>query len=390
MISYLEAIKPLVNPEIYNRGLKLYLEGRVLGYSELLLDYWRRYQVQGKHQVYTVDIPLIHLALDKSKHSQAGEALQQVVRSDSAYFLEFGLLCANVVAVCAALDQEFGLNSTPNKPALKPASLNLWDNLLVVEISKKQREWLQALEFCLLSGGLKQKRYYQLLQQYFPDLFVPSPQPGLFKEVQDLIKTVVGDYSKEKNLRQIFTDPYFLATGGLVWWQLFAPYLSQLDPHNQLLIYLDLWQNRLAGNTTEFESELQNYFINLSSQQKEQILQELQTQFGSKQPQVWLEFAFWCQHTSWLWQQVDSLDSRYLIRLAQLLPDHRELIEQKMVKQLKIWSDFLPVGDYQELVSVLSEWKAQLGRSDYLQEVIGYIQANHPKKTKLIREVEKI
>ena len=49
MISYLEAIKPLVNPEIYNRGLKLYLEGRVLGYSELLLDYWRRYQVQGKH-----------------------------------------------------------------------------------------------------------------------------------------------------------------------------------------------------------------------------------------------------------------------------------------------------------------------------------------------------
>jgi hypothetical protein len=79
MISYLEAIKPLVNPEIYNRGLKLYLEGRVLGYSELLLDYWRRYQVQGKHQVYTVDIPLIHLALDKSKHSQAGEALQQVV-----------------------------------------------------------------------------------------------------------------------------------------------------------------------------------------------------------------------------------------------------------------------------------------------------------------------
>lgn len=55
----------------------------------------------------------------------------------------------------------------------------------------------------------------------------------------------------------------------------------------------------------------------------------MQTQFGSKQPQVWLEFAFWCQHTSWLWQQVDSLDSRYLIRLAQLLPDHRELIEQK-------------------------------------------------------------
>jgi len=181
-----------------------------------------------------------------------------------------------------------------------------------------------------------------------------------------------------------------LATGGLVWWQLFAPYLEQLDPKNRLLVYLDLWQNRLAGNTTEFESELQNYFINLSSQQKEQILQELQTQFGSKQPQVWLEFAFWCQHTSWLWQQVDNLDSRYLIRLAQLLPDHRELIEQKMVKQLKIWSDFLPAGDYQELVSVLSEWKAQLGRSDYLEEVIGYIQANHPKKTKLIREVEKI
>ncbi len=389
MISYLEAIKPLVNPDIYQRGLKLYLEGKVLGYSELLLDYWRRYQVQGKHQVYTVDIPLIHLALDKSKHAQAGEALRQVVRSDSPYFLEYGL-CANVVAVCAALDQEFKLNTTTDKPVSQLVKLNLWDNILAVEVTKKQREWLQAFEFCLVARGSKQRRYYQILQQYFPDLFLPSPANSFVDQISEIIQSVVGDYSKEKSLREIFVDPYFLATGGLVWWRLFCPYLNKLESDNRLQLHLDLWQNQLAGNTTSFELELQTYFVQLPEPQKDLVLQELQAQFSNRQPQVWLEFAFWCQHTSWLWQRVDNLDSCYLIRLAQLAPDHRELIEQKMVKQLKVWSDFLPTGDYQELVSVLVDWKAKLGYSDYLAEVIKYIQENHSKKAKLIREIEKL
>ena len=389
MLSYLEAIKPLVNPEIYQRGLKLYLEGKVLGYSELLLDYWRRYQVQGKNRVYTVDIPLIHLALDKSKHAQAGEALRQVVRSDSPYFLEYGL-CANVVAVCAALDQEFKLNTTTDKPVSQLVKLNLWDNILAVETTKKQREWLQAFEFCLVARGPKQRRYYQILQQYFPDLFLPNPANSFVDQISEMIQSVIGDYAKEKSLREIFVDPYFLATGGLVWWRLFCPYLDKLDPDNRLQLHLDLWQNQLAGNTSSFELELQTYFVQLPEPQKDLVLQQLQVQFGDQQPQVWLEFAFWCQHTSWLWQQVDNLDSRYLIRLAQLVPDHRELIEQKMVKQLKVWSDFLPTGDYQELVSVLVDWKAKLGYSDYLAEVIKYIQENHPKKAKLIREIEKI
>ncbi len=389
MISYLEAIKPLVNPEIYQRGLKLYLEGKVLGYSELLLDYWRRYQVQGKHQVYTVDIPLIHLALDKSKHAQAGEAMRQVVRSDSPYFLEFGI-CANVVAVCASLDQEFKLTTTTDKPSSKLVQFNLWENILAAEISKKQREWLQALEFCLMARGPKPRRYYQILQQYFPDLFLPSPANSFADQISEIIQSAVGDYAKEKSLREIFVDPYFLATGGLEWWRLFRPYLEKLDPDIRLQIHLDLWQNKLAGNTASFDLELQTYFSRLTDQQKDLVLQELQSRFGSKQPQVWLEFAFWCQHTNWLWQQVDNLDSRYLIGLAQLIPDQREAIEQKMVRQLKVWSDFLSAGDYQELVSVLSDWKTKLGRSDYLQEVVKYIQENHPKKTKLIREIEKI
>jgi len=387
MFSYLEVVKKLVQPEIYNRGLKLYLEGAVLGYSDLLLDYWRKYQVQNKNNLYTVDIPLLHLALDKQKHPQASQALKEVVRCDSPYFLEFGI-CANVVAVCAALDQEFSPNQIKISKSKNQPKINIWDNILQAESTKKQREWLNALEKCVYYGFSDSSQQYKTLKKYFADILT-NPDFTFIQNINSLIDNIVGNYLLEKNLLKIFIDPYFLASGSIVWWKLISPFFQQIDTDHQLTIACELWKNKIANNVSAFEEQIREYFVKLPSAQKLAILEKLKKQYSSN-TEFWLEFTVWAEYIEWLEEHIDELDSKYLIVVAKKIPDQRDRIEQKIVEQIKIWSDFLIAGDYQELIQILSLWKTQLGYSDYLEDVLRYIKQSHHKKTKLLKALEKI
>jgi hypothetical protein len=76
--------------------------------------------------------------------------------------------------------------------------------------------------------------------------------------------------------------------------------------------------------------------------------------------------------------------------VAREYPDRREEIERRLSQQIRIWSDFLQPGEYDELVGLLKQWRQDLGRSDYLEETLQYIRQNHPKKTKLIGGLERI
>ncbi len=387
MFSYLEVVKKLVQPEIYNRGLKLYLEGGVLGYSDLLLDYWRKYQVQNKNNLYTVEIPLLHLALDKQKHPQASQALKEIVRCNSPYFLEFGI-CANIVAVCAALDQEFFPNQTKTSNSKNQSKINIWDNILQAESTKKQREWLNALERCLYYGFSNSTEEYKTLKKYFVDLLANSDLTFI-QNIKSLIDPVVGNYLLEKNLLKIFIDPYFLASGGIVWWKLMSSFFEQMDTDHQLTIQCELWKNKIANNVSSFEEQMREYFVKLPGSQKLAILEELRKQYLSN-TEFWLEFAVWVEYIEWLEEHIDELDSRYLIIVAEKIPDQRDKIEQKIVGQIKVWSDFLISGDYQELIEVLNLWKTKLGHSEYLEDILKYIRQNHHKKSKLLKALEKI
>ena len=112
MFSYLDAAQKLVSREIYGRGIKYYLEGKVLKFDELVLDFWRLYQVSENHENAIIKLPLLHLALNQSKYEQADKALTEVCSCTCSYYQEYGP-CKHIVAVCASIEQEFGLNKKP-------------------------------------------------------------------------------------------------------------------------------------------------------------------------------------------------------------------------------------------------------------------------------------
>ncbi len=387
MLSYLETVKKLVESEIYNRGVKLYLEGNVLGFEDLILDYWRRYEVRGRSETYIVDIPLLHLALDKRKFTQADQALRQIVRSDSPYFQEFGV-CPQVVAVCAALDQEFKIQSQPATTTKPAAAAGVWDKILEAESGKKEREWLAALETFIYSDFREQSRHFRQLKEMLAEV-VDNPKASFPEGLTNIFQAVVGDYLLEKNLVRLFAHPFFLSKGGLIWWGLVWPFFVQMDKDNQVKLAGDLWKNYLAGNAENLESELTGYLSTLTQEVKDQALFALQKEF-KPEPENWIRFAIQSENLLWAEQNLDQLDGRFLVAVARQFPDKREEIEQRLVREIQIWSDFLPPGEYDELLGLLELWKKDLGRSDYFEEVLKYIRQNHRKKSKLIGGLEKI
>lgn len=386
MLSYLEVVKKLVDTEIYNRGVRLYLEGKVLGHKELILDYWRSYEVQGRADIYTVDLPLLHLALSQGKYEQADRALKEVVRSDSPYFLEFGV-CQHVVAVCAALDQEFKIKPR-DKKSPKISSDEVWNRILEAESGKKEREWIAALEVALYSGFREQSRHFRQLKEMLVEV-VENQKAGFPVGLEKIFSGLVGDYLLEKNLLKLFVHPYFLSKGGLVWWRLIEPFLGRMDRDNQVKAIQELWKNRLAGNTEDFDPPLTTYFQELDSNLKEEVLQALELEF-SAEPKNWIGFALVSKNAAWLEKNLDKLDGHFLVLIAKEYPDRRETLEQKLGQQTRVWSDFLQPGEYDELLDLLKQWKQELGSSDYLEETIKYIKQNHPRKTKLINGIDSL
>jgi hypothetical protein len=77
-----------------------------------------------------------------------------------------------------------------------------------------------------------------------------------------------------------------------------------------------------------------------------------------------------------------------LLKIASLYPDYQDIIEVKISNQLKVWSDFLTNGQYQETLTVIAQWYIIAGRSEKLVETIDYIRAQHAKKRNLIKELD--
>ena len=105
MVSYLDSVRKLVDKSIYGRGLKTFLEGGVISFTDLTIDSWRKYQVKDTNTEVVV-IPLLHLVLSIQKWEQAENALKESAFCSCLYFKEFGT-CKHIVAVCASIEQEF-------------------------------------------------------------------------------------------------------------------------------------------------------------------------------------------------------------------------------------------------------------------------------------------
>lgn len=374
--QYLELIKPHVETSVYKRGQRLYLDGSVIGFSDAVLDGWRKYRV-GDVNECVVTLPLLSITLSRSKYNQSSIALMQVVHCTCEYYKEVGP-CKHIVAVCAAIDNEFGEKITTNFTH----DVNVLDTIFKVETDKKHLKWLDIIEQHLSRdmrsfGQIDEITIAIRDENDIHDSFVAS--------LKQMVDGVIGEYSKERRLVRIMTETLLL--GKETWWNIWENYYNRLDEQNQVRLWVVLWKYMSQRIAVGWYDDALGMVVLFDNSLKQKITNELAIQFA-KTPEIWLNFVFQSRNIEWLEEHFNALDPLNLIRAAQMMPEKREEIEDQIVEQVRVWSDFLRSGNYDEVISFFEQWRHVLGTSQAYEEAVDYFARNHGKKKKLINALK--
>lgn len=377
MLSYLETVKKCCPTEIYNRGLRAYLEGKIISQQAMVLDFWRVYKVEDR-EIYTVQIPLLHLALSLDKHSLASKALQEVVSCDCNYFQEFGV-CKHITAVCASLEDEFSISLKKQKRGASSSASQVFDSILEVGIEKKIRQFLVALEDFLEVGYSN----LSFLQDFILEVKTDPKYQTTLKQVQALLLEKIENYEYERKILKLVQPSLILDAEN--WWSVWHKIQAKLTAKNRLKFFSQVWKSYLAGNLESIQAEFKTALQNLAELDKLEIFEFLQKEYEAE-AENWLEFAILAQMQSWIVKNLNLLDPLFLLKVIQAFPDIRETAEIHLLEQLKLWSDFLETGqNYDEIIQVFDIWQKELGGSIYCEEALDYFKQNHPKKKKLFK-----
>jgi hypothetical protein len=379
MLSYLDAVKKTCPLEIYNRGLKAYLEGKVLTQTEMVLDFWRSYKVEDR-DIYTVQMPLLHLALSPEKENQADKAILQSASCDCAYFNEFGI-CKHIVAVCASLENEFNINLKKQKRQKTYSSSVVFDSILEVDTEKKIRKFLISFED-FLEIGYKDTSF---LENFILEIKNDAKYPEVLNKLKNFILEKIEYYEYEKKLLRLVKPTLILDSKN--WWPIWHKVQTKFSSNNQIKFFDQVWKSYLAGNLNNIKKELETTLKNLKEKEKLQVFEFLQKEYQDT-PENWLDFVLLAGMENWVEENLNLLDPIFLLKIIQTFPDIREKTEIHLLEQVKLWSDFLETGqNYAEISEVFSIWQNKLGGSSYCQEAIDYIKQNHPKKKKLLKQI---
>jgi SWIM zinc finger len=378
MLSYTDVVREGLDEALYARGLRLYLEGKVGRYQELSLDFWREYDVRDTHDTFKVRLPLLHLAIDSEKWSQAGRVIGEFARCECAYFEEYGL-CKHIVAVCAALEKEFGTKHQNQVAGVD----SVLDKVFEVEQEKLARVWEQRLETFLTTTRPDSLAW--LAEMVLKVQSKPENYKQLLARIKLLSQQASLDFVRERRLATVIKDS--LVVGGLFWWEFWRPFFENLTEKKLLELNIELWKIYIGGLAKDFKPNLEFYMRELSNPTKTQMLEKLQHDFIQNRS-FWLEFIFISRFTTWLEANYTQLDPLSLIRTCELLPELREEVELEILRQVRIWADFLQPGEYDEVTKVFQRWSRILGRSDFFEQAVKYFKDSHPKKKKLLTGLE--
>jgi hypothetical protein len=376
MISYLESIKSKCEPEIYNRGLRVYLDGAVGRARVMLLDNWRSYVVQDRDYA-TVKLPLLHLTMDIKKFDKSGDALLESGVCDCEYFGEVGV-CKHIVAVCAQIDSEFGVK-TETKTIVEVDSI--LDNIFEADKVKKHRKWLGLVENYFTREN---QNYYYLDEISRTVADEAGEHEAFLGDLALYIEPYIGAYSKEKLLVKVILES--ILVGKKTWWTYWLPYFDRLNELNATKLFVGLWKINWVGSGNDYRDEFYKIIRSQKNTIKKSVFDILKHDFDN-QRDVWLEFCFVAHYFDWLEENVDILSPTYLVRLCEILPEKREDYEYKILNQVKTWADFLTAGKYDEITDFFGFWQEHLGRSEVFEDAVKYFRTAHPKKKSLLRKI---
>ena len=383
MFSYTDSIQKLVSKEIFQRGVKIYLEGKVVSKSDLVINFWRKYKVLGaSNDFYFVQIPILHLALDSSKYHLVTQAILESCSCTCPYFAEFGV-CKHFVAVFHDLEKEYFGNLTKKSFEIDK-STSILDTIFVVEKVTKQKNLRLNIDFYFEKSSQNSVVWWEKF--IFDVEKNPTENKKILADLKVYFLNALLDYDNEKKLLYLIFVSIKLS--GDCWWDFWLDILPSLSLISMRKFWLQVWKIRFLGLTKSFDTKINNLAKGIAAEEKTKILESLQTEYENNR-EIWLDFVLSSQHSDFLEKNLDKFDAELLLDICEILPEKREEIEIKIMKQIEVWSDYLPVGNYSDFQKVLEKWK-KLGGSDYLVETVKYIKIQHKKKPKLMSFLRKL
>lgn len=394
MFSYLNALQDVVDKVIVQRGQRLFLEGKVQLKENLILDYWRLYKVNtNQDEPYLVKIPLIHLALSRDKHLLAGQAMQEVASCTCAYFLEYGL-CKHISAVCASLDSEFRVRSTPSieKKAGElfesTTQLDITDQINRSNLQKQHNEWLTNFEKAILESNWYGKEKFLSSLTTELSLDFNHEHTEFWPSLNHLLKDYGKDFDTERNIASLAAQT--LLYNVTVWWDFWSQYVFEWDIRNSRIFWYKLMQWKSDQNVAkEFDRITQTAKQNYSENSKKQIIDYITERMGGDfNSQLILCKAI--GYYPWIRDNLHKIDPTTLLTLTNEIPECESQIEIIIAEQLKEWSLIIESGgDGQELIGILRAWSQTIGQTETFEETLNYILANTKHKRKLFNELKK-
>jgi hypothetical protein len=387
---YIQLISNEVPKNIIQLGQKLFLAGAVVMDSELGIANFREYKVLESNQNYVVRTPIWHIALTTRDSDKIQELITQYTSCDCPYFAEVGI-CKHICGVFDSLESEFiGYDKVkletekfiPKKDIIN--SKNLISDLFDFEQNKWQQQQLVRLDsyFNKNSGTIV----------FWEDLVIhlkKTPAKKFLSTISSILQTKSTEYENEKKILGLLETAFLL--DHMTWMDIIVEVLEGFTTRNQYKFWGNLWRktiNNSSLNNNEIRVTIKGFLASQSEEYKEGILDFLKSNYESS-PQLWLQFIMDSKFERFILSSIDSYDPELMLDIIEILPEQRELIEQKITNKVKIWLDFLITGEYKELEQFLLKWKI-LGRSYYLEKVIEYIRQNHSKKRSLIKFLENL
>lgn len=383
MFSYLETAKEIVSEDIYQLGLKEYLVGNVLEYISADLVDWRKYEVKGR-SVYEVVFPLLHKLTPRTTWSRASENLKNFAQCSCEYFDTFGT-CKHIVAVCAAVDKEI-------KPRAQEqyAPTPLLSRVLEVNEKSQLTEWYnEIIDFLELKDeddiqNASLRTIYEPVRIAFASPYVDQ----LVEMVQAYIVSNIHNFSIQKRLVKLALFTRAWLVGGRKWWDIFLPFLSQLQENLQIKFWTDFWKEwpfysqTLEGVREELEVEAEK----LSEENKQaalQILDEEKVNLADR-----LEFAQFICYYEFVLNHLPDLDIQHLLKLLPKVSEHHMEIEYALSEQIKTLSDFLTSKEEPFLITSIRDWKESIPDSEVIGQVVTRLKKQHFRRKKLLKQLD--
>lgn len=386
MLSYLEAAKSIANDSVFARGVRLYLEGHILGHGDLHLPSWRVYKVNGTYD-YDIKIPLIHQILPQDSWHIATDALADTVTCDCPYFIDGNGICKHIVAVCASLDQEF---RTPLSDAVNihnpnthiPTAHGLLDALFEVEYNKVVSGWLNDIDTFF-------ERRAKLVPYSLRNMIKTTVQhwdeyATFVAQFQDICLQQLKTWEGEKQLLLLFEEMLYSIDD--VWFEIIANIAGQFDTKNQTTFTSKTWLHAHYIHTGGDSTVMQTWVLKRSENIRLAALEQMSTRVGEFSNAI-LEYALKAELYDWVRTHYEQWTPHQLLRIVSFMPDEINVVELRLFNHIRVWSDFLIAGKYGDLIAVMNAWFDACGQSDMYMQALKYIVENHPKKKRLIQEI---